>query len=87
MTFANAKEGWDVVFEKLTRLDAVPKQILIGMEATSRYGENLYVRSDAACVERSKGAPSLVSKAVPNPSRRSLVTVGWKARDNVQGSF
>jgi len=42
VTFANAKEGWDVLFEKLTRLDAVPKQILIGMEATSRYGENLY---------------------------------------------
>jgi len=42
VTFANAKEGWDVLFEKLSRLDAVPKQILIGMEATSRYGENLY---------------------------------------------
>jgi len=42
VTFANAKEGWEVLFEKLTRLDAVPKQILIGMEATSLYGENLY---------------------------------------------
>lgn len=42
VTFANAKDGWDVLFEKLSRLDAVPKQILIGMEATSRYGENLY---------------------------------------------
>src|SRR5260370_8598036 len=24
VTFANAKEGWEVLFEKLTRLDAVP---------------------------------------------------------------
>ncbi len=36
VTFANAKDGWEVLFEKLTQLDAVPKQILIGMEATSR---------------------------------------------------
>jgi len=42
MTFANAKEGWQVWEEKLSRLDASPSQILIGMEATSRYGENLY---------------------------------------------
>src|SRR6266581_4298598 len=42
MTFANAKEGWQVLVEKLTQLDAAPSQILIGMEATSRYGENLY---------------------------------------------
>ena len=35
VTFANAKDGWEVLFEKLTRLDAVLKQILIGMEATS----------------------------------------------------
>ena len=28
--------------EKLTQLDATPKQIIIGMEATSRYHENLY---------------------------------------------
>ena len=42
MTFANAKEGWQVLVEKLTQLDAAPGQVLIGMEATSRYGENLY---------------------------------------------
>ena len=47
VTFANAKEGWEVLFEKLTRLDAVLKQILIGMEATSRYGENLYQEAQA----------------------------------------
>ncbi len=42
MTFANAREGWQVLVEKLTRLDAAPSQIVIGMEATSRYHENLY---------------------------------------------
>ena len=42
ITFANAKEGWRVLLEKLTQLDAAPGQILIGIEATSRYGENLY---------------------------------------------
>ncbi len=40
--FANAREGWQLWEEKLSQLDAVPSQILIGMEATSRYGENLY---------------------------------------------
>jgi transposase len=42
MAFANVREGWQVWEEKLSRLDAMPSQILIGMEATSRYGENLY---------------------------------------------
>ena len=42
MTFANTKEGWSVWFDKLSQLDAAPEQILIGMEATSRYGENLF---------------------------------------------
>ena len=37
--FANAREIWE---EKLSQLDAPPSQILIGMEATSRYGENLH---------------------------------------------
>ncbi len=40
--FANAREGWQIWEEKLNQLDAPPSQILIGMEATSRYGENLY---------------------------------------------
>ena len=40
--FANTKEGWKVWEEKLTQLDATPNQIIIGMEATSRYHENLY---------------------------------------------
>ncbi len=42
MTTALAKEGWQVLVEKLTQLDAAPGQILIGMEATSRdAGESL----------------------------------------------
>jgi hypothetical protein len=39
--FANTKEGWRVWEEKLAQLDAAPNQIVIGMEATSRYHENL----------------------------------------------
>jgi len=42
ITFANAREGWQVWEQKLSQLDGKPGQILIGMEATSRYGENLY---------------------------------------------
>jgi transposase len=42
ITFANAREGWKVWEEKLNQLDAAPNQIVIGMEATSRYHENLY---------------------------------------------
>jgi transposase len=42
ITFANTKQGWQVMEEKLTQLDAAPSQIVIGMEATSRYHENLY---------------------------------------------
>ncbi len=42
ITFANTKEGWKVMEEKLAQLDAAPSQIVIGMEATSRYHENLY---------------------------------------------
>ena len=42
ITIALAREGWQVWEEKLNQLDAPAGQILIGMEATSRYGENLY---------------------------------------------
>jgi len=42
ITFANTQDGWRVLEEKLTQLDAAPNQIVIGMEATSRYHENLY---------------------------------------------
>lgn len=36
-----AREGWEVWEAKLSHLDASPEQILIGMEATSCYHENL----------------------------------------------
>jgi transposase len=39
--FANTQQGWRVWEEKLGQLDAAANQIVIGMEATSRYHENL----------------------------------------------
>jgi transposase len=39
--FANATAGFDQLCGKLEQLGAPVEQILIGMEATSRYGENL----------------------------------------------
>jgi transposase len=40
--FANKAEGFTSLFERLECLGASPDQILVGLEATSRYGENLY---------------------------------------------
>jgi transposase len=40
--FANTRDGWNVFLERLERLEATPSQIAIGIEATSRYHENLY---------------------------------------------
>ena len=40
--FPNTLEGWRVWEAKLAQLDASPNEIRIGMEATSRYHENLY---------------------------------------------
>jgi transposase len=42
MIFANGKDGWNILLDQLSRLDALPAEILIGMEATARYSENLY---------------------------------------------
>ena len=42
ITFAKASEGWQVWEARLSQLHVEPSQILIGREATSRYGENLY---------------------------------------------
>jgi hypothetical protein len=39
--FANTVAGFDWLFERLEGLGVAPKQILVGLEATSRYGENL----------------------------------------------
>src|SRR5215467_5342166 len=40
--FPNAMPGFTFLQEKLETLGVGPDQILIGLEATSRYGENLY---------------------------------------------
>jgi transposase len=42
MDFANTKPGWNLLLDKLSQLNVPASQILIGMEATSRYWENLY---------------------------------------------
>jgi len=42
ITIALTKDGWNVLLERLSQLEASPEQIVIGMEATSRYHENLY---------------------------------------------
>ena len=39
--FANSVQGFAWLFEPLAGLGVAPKQILVGLEATSRYGENL----------------------------------------------
>lgn len=41
LEFANTKAGWKVFVEQLEQLGVPPSTILVGMEATSRYGENL----------------------------------------------
>jgi len=40
--FANTVQGLDWLFERLEGLGVASKQILVGLEATSRYGENLF---------------------------------------------
>jgi transposase len=40
-TFANAAPGFAQLQAQLERLGAPPEQVLVGLEATSRYGENL----------------------------------------------
>jgi transposase len=40
--FANAGAGFEELHGRLERLGVAASQILIGLEATSRYGENLY---------------------------------------------
>ncbi len=39
--FANTLAGFDRLFERLEGLGVAPKEMLVGLEATSRYGENL----------------------------------------------
>src|SRR5260370_31197298 len=40
--FANARPGFELLQSKLTQLGVPAERVLIGLEATSRYGENLY---------------------------------------------
>src|SRR4051794_16862040 len=40
--FANTVVGFAALVEQLARLDVAPEQILVGLEVTSRYWENLY---------------------------------------------
>jgi transposase len=40
--FSNDAVGFEWLFACLEQLKSAPQQILIGLEATSRYGENLY---------------------------------------------
>lgn len=54
ITIALTKDGWNVLLERLSQLEASPEQIVIGMEATSRYHENLY---HDTCAERLPVAP------------------------------
>ena len=40
--FANARAGFELLQSHLVQLGVPAAHILIGLEATSRYGENLY---------------------------------------------
>jgi transposase len=48
--------------------------------------QGLLVRHEVACVEWSGGSQSSIQDC-PQSLSASLVTVGWKARGNAQGSF
>jgi hypothetical protein len=50
MTTALTKDGWNAWFDKLSQLDAAPRQILIGMEATSPDARKSFSRVGAAGV-------------------------------------
>ena len=39
--FANTLQGFDWLFKRIEGLGVAPKQVLVGLEATSRSGENL----------------------------------------------
>lgn len=41
-TFANERSGFELLQSKLVQLHVPAERVLIGLEATSRYGENLY---------------------------------------------
>lgn len=39
---ANAAPGFALLQERITHLGVAPAQVVVGLEATSRYGENLF---------------------------------------------
>src|SRR4051812_45041748 len=53
LAFPNTRDGFDLVHTKLAQLGAVPAQTQIGLEATGRYWENLYValRAHGYCLQ------------------------------------
>ncbi len=57
ITFANAREGWQIWEEKLDQLDAPSNQILIGMEATSRDARESLSRVGAAWLSAASLTP------------------------------
>lgn len=70
ITTALAREEWQIWEEKLTRLDAPPGQILIGMEATSRDARESLSRVGAARLH----APSVASASNASVSRAARIT-------------
>src|SRR5438876_55400 len=70
ITFANAREGWQIWEEKLKQLDAPAGEILIGMEATSRDAGKSLAGVGAARVR----AASLPSRTNPSFSSTARVT-------------
>src|SRR2546430_17592523 len=70
ITFANAREGWQIWEEKLNQLDAPAGQILIGMEATSRDAGKSLSRVGAARL----CAASLTSRTNPSFSSTTRFT-------------
>ena len=70
ITFANAREGWQIWEEKLNQLDAPPSQILMGMEATSRDAGEALSRVGAAWL----CAAALTSRTNPSFSSATQFT-------------
>jgi hypothetical protein len=75
MVFANSKDGWDVLLDKLNHLDALPQEILIGMEATARGSRKPVSRARAArlsAVFVTSGTNASVSRASRAASPRRI---------------
>jgi hypothetical protein len=73
--FANAPTGFALLLDKFEGLAVSPELILIGLEATSRYGENLYRFLESRGYELWR----LASTANP-----SVCSTTWIASENGQ---